>query len=101
MNGSGKLIAKVNGRGVVWASRTVGYNRYAYQMEAAGSTKGDYHLIEEIVVYPEPGAGWQVRIDGDPVATYPYKSDAQLAAESLLDNNRDRFGWPLKTTGLA
>lgn len=96
-----KLIAKVTDRGVVWTSVAVGFNRYAYQMERARSTRRDYSVIEEIVVYPGSG-GWEVRLYGDPVSTrIRYKSDAQRQAEELLDNNRDSYGYFLKTTGLA
>lgn len=95
-----KLIAKVNRGGVVWTSRAVGFSRYAYQMEKSTSKKNGYQVIEEIMVFPGPD-GWEVRVCGDPVSTCKYKRDAQRAAEELLDNNKDSYGFFLKTTGMA
>lgn len=95
-----KLIAKVNGRGVVWTSRYIAYNTLAYTMERAGSTKSNYSTIDEIEVRPaSSGKGWEVWLYGDPVARVSRKGEAQREAESLLDNNLDSFGYPLQTCG--
>lgn len=98
-----KLIAKVNDRGVVWTRYFIRYSTLAYKMERAGSTRRNYSLIDEIEVRPASnGSGWEVVVDGSPVATgISYKRDAQRQAEELLDNNKDSYGFFLKTTGIA
>lgn len=94
------LIAKVNGRGVVWTSRSIAYNVLAYRMEAAGSTRRHYAEIEEIEVRPaSSGVGWAVVVCGDEVDITKYKREAQWEAEQLLDNPRDSAGWPLENCG--
>lgn len=95
-----KLIAKVNGRGVVWTSRYIAYGTLAYRMEAAGSTKRHYAEVEEIEVRPaSSGKGWVVVVLGDELQPTRTKSEAQWLAEQLLDNPRDRAGWPLENCG--
>lgn len=98
-----KLIAKVTDRGVVWTTYYIRYKTLAYKMERAGSTKRQYAMIDEIEVRPaSDGSGWEVVLYGDPVATgIRYKRDAQRQAEELLDNNKDSYGFFLKTTGIA
>jgi hypothetical protein len=88
------ILAKVTQRGVVWTSKYIGYNNLAYQMERAGSRKNDYQVIEEIQVQrAEDGKGWNILLFGDVVGNEHYKSDAQRAAEDMLDNPKDKFGW--------
>jgi len=97
---SDKILAKVNGRGVVWASRYISYGKLAYRMQAAGSTQRHYAEIDEIEVRPaSEGKGWVVCVCGEETEPARTKSDAQWIAEQLLDNERDRFGFPLENCG--
>jgi hypothetical protein len=71
-------------------------------MEACGSTKNDYHLVEPIEVRPADDVkhdGWYILFYGDIVNTERTKRDAQREAEKLLDNPRDEHGWLVQNTG--
>lgn len=94
------LLAKVNSRGTVWSSRYIRYNVLAYRMEAINSNSRWYAEVEGIQVQPaDDGKGWVVLLWGDEVDRHHRKSDAQRSAETLLDNPRDSYGWPLETCG--